>query len=93
MSTRQAKEKPKRSENVYIRCNYSISYDRKLTFDLSNVTCECRYATSLKANANSRTWNWHQAARCTETKPQFDQSSHVKQKKRYWSTYRVRETT
>ena len=55
MSTRQAKEKPKRSENVYIRCNYSISYDRKLTFDLSNVTCECRYATSLKANANSRT--------------------------------------
>lgn len=55
MSTRQAKEKPTRSENVYIGRNYDISYDRKLTFALSNVTCECRYATSLKANANSRT--------------------------------------
>lgn len=55
MSTRQAKEKPTSSENVYIGRNYDISYDRKLTFALSNVTCECRYATSLKANANSRT--------------------------------------
>lgn len=55
MSTRQAKEKPTRSENVYIGRNYDISYDRKLTFALSNVTCECRYAISLKANANSRT--------------------------------------
>lgn len=93
MSTRQAKEKPTRSENVYIGRNYDISYDRKLTFALSNVTCECRYATSLKANANSRTWNWHQAARYTETKTRFDHTSNTKLKKRNWSTYRVRETT
>ena len=57
ISARQPKEKPTRSENVYIGCNYSIPCDRKLTSDLSNVTCRCRYAniTSLKANANSST--------------------------------------
>lgn len=30
-------------ENEYIGCNYNVYLDSRITFDLFNVSCWCRY--------------------------------------------------